>query len=296
MERRTPDNEVERHFKTRRNLQDQDNSEKSIHAVSGLGLWRLNVTCCSDMYSSAGKSVEVHSYPESAYIYNESIQACDTLCSGISQDYESVNLDREDRNIADVLPYHISDNNQGCSLEAVFGSDCSTDESDSRSGHKDWKSAFDCYGDLYHSLHSLVSAHWGSASSQSDSEASGYTTDCEVSSSCNLDRHSGLNFANLDSLDVSCENVSWDLYNSYNLNSYNGHNITLDVPRLGCQSEPFLGRLKGVVTLVDRSRFSTFFCEMMKKAVQDKNEEKQLISEGFLFHPQQVTFTVLCFS
>ncbi|XP_062847672.1 serine/threonine-protein kinase 10 [Trichomycterus rosablanca] len=289
MERRKVSNGVEHLFKSRRKSSNEDSSEKSDHSVSGLGLGRFNVTCCSDIYSSAGKSLEVSSSPETTYIYAESIQACDTSCSNISQDCESVCLYRENESMDNIPLDHVSVSNQDCSLEAVVGSDCSTDnDSDLSCSHEDWKRNFNSYDDLYHSLHSLVEAQWGSASSQCDSEASGYTTDYDSESSfCNLDQQTGLNFADFDSLDARFEQVSWDLYNSFTQSSNNGNDMTSDIPGLGVNPEPTLGRLQGVVTLLDRSRFSTFFCEMMKEAVQDKNEEKQLISEGFLFHPQQ---------
>uniref|UniRef100_A0A3B1JT86 Mitogen-activated protein kinase kinase kinase 14b n=1 Tax=Astyanax mexicanus TaxID=7994 RepID=A0A3B1JT86_ASTMX len=191
--------------------------ECPLFSAAGLCLHRLEVGCCSDIYSSIGGSdcAGQNSDPDSVYIYAESIkgstccsmmQQCDSICLYAEGPQMSFDVLKKDvfckivKKKKDVtgnteeshsFEQNMSDNwsfdPSGDSTEAVFGSDNSCGSSDSLFMYADWKWSLDSNAAEVSlgSIDSLSEAQWGSASSSlnSGSEASCYTADCGSESS-----------------------------------------------------------------------------------------------------------------
>ncbi|XP_076826454.1 uncharacterized protein map3k14b [Brachyhypopomus gauderio] len=193
---------------------------------AALCLQSLNLCCCSDIYSSNGRLVcaELGSDSESVYIYAESIQGCDTSCSGTPRDRdalricaESAKLSREvtrdpaafwngtykAKRRSDSLD---SDSVMVCldaedkssfdspdySIEAVYGSDYSHDSESVRGNYDsastcvctDSRWSSDCADASAESLYSPFEAQQGFSSSSPSSDSSGYTADFVLESPC----------------------------------------------------------------------------------------------------------------
>ncbi|KAL7874889.1 hypothetical protein SRHO_G00058590 [Serrasalmus rhombeus] len=172
----------------------------------GLCLHRLEVGCCSDIYSSNGGGsgcAGLNSEPESVYIYAESIKGCDSTCCSLLRECDSDCLYTEDPQREDgcyntmerkkskikkrldsfysnteILCMYTEDSSSfdmpDYSIEAVAGSDNSCNsirsdcDSDSTSAYADWEHSFDSDGAeaSMNSLDSLAKAQWGSVSSR----------------------------------------------------------------------------------------------------------------------------------
>ncbi|XP_027011542.2 uncharacterized protein LOC113648526 isoform X1 [Tachysurus fulvidraco] len=180
-----------------------DNSNSSVATLS---LRMFEVSCCSDIYTSAGGSQfsQLGFHPESEYIYAESIKGS-ISCSSVSRDWDSLCLYTEVDEKACSGPQDLRSETakMDSSIEALFGSDSSCEsesgacDSDSSCHNADWEQSFD--SDSFDSSNSSAEAQWGSASSCSGSAASGYITDYDlVSSFSTTERHgssaSGSNF------------------------------------------------------------------------------------------------------
>lgn len=149
------------------------------------------MSCCSDIYTSAGGSPQLRSHSDSVYIYAESIKGS-ISCSSVCQDWDSTCLYTEVEKTCDITQDPRSETAKiGSSIEALFGSDSSCDsesiggdgDSDSSCLNADWEHSFDSDSDSCNLAYSFAEAQWGSASSCSGSAASGYITDCDLESS-----------------------------------------------------------------------------------------------------------------
>ncbi|XP_058251541.1 uncharacterized protein LOC131356487 isoform X2 [Hemibagrus wyckioides] len=166
-------------------------TEKPYGSVASFSFRKFEVSCCSDIYTSAGGSPQLRSHSDSVYIYAESIKGS-ISCSSVSQDWDSTCLYTETEKTCDVTQDPGSETAKiGSSIEALFGSDSSCDsesirgdgDSDSSCLNADWEHSFDSDSDSCNFAYSFAEAQWGSTSSCSGSAASGYITDCDLESS-----------------------------------------------------------------------------------------------------------------
>ncbi|XP_060727011.1 uncharacterized protein LOC132846352 isoform X2 [Tachysurus vachellii] len=165
-------------------------TDKSNSSVATLSLRMFEVSCCSDIYTSAGGSQfsQLSFHPESEYIYAESIKGS-ISCSSVSGDWDSLCLYTEVDEKACSGPQDLRSETakMDSSIEALFGSDSSCEsesgdcDSDSSCHNADWEQSFD--SDSFDSCNSSAEAQWGSASLCSGSAASGYITDYDLESS-----------------------------------------------------------------------------------------------------------------
>ncbi|KAI4887452.1 hypothetical protein NFI96_017432 [Prochilodus magdalenae] len=190
------------------------NSGCPFSSAGRLCFHRLEVGCCSDIYSSNGGGsgcAELHSDPESMYIYAESIKGCDSTGCSMVQECDSSSLytevpqreescyrimeTREDGTCkikkrsgslsSDTEPLCLYTEDSSSfemsdySIEAVVGSDHSCEsftgdyDSDSTSAYADWERSFGSDGTeaIMDSLESLAEAQWGSISSRLSSSS-----------------------------------------------------------------------------------------------------------------------------
>lgn len=178
--------------------------EKPLSRVASLGIPSFELSCCSDIYTSAGGSAEHSSHPGSVYIYAESIKGGDTSSTGVSQEWDSLCLHAEIEKTCDVVRDPRSETTEiGSSMVALLGSDTSSDggsiggdyNSDSSCVNAEWEQSFDYNNDSFNLVCSSAEAQWGSASWGSGSIASGYMTDYDLESSFpTTERHGGSDF------------------------------------------------------------------------------------------------------
>lgn len=279
----------------------------------------LKVGCCLDIYSSNGGScsTELHSDPESVYIYAESIKGWDSTCRssirlwtdapqtsfehgcyktgdrkrGGACELES-RLETPESSIETVCRYTeetLSFDLPDHSTEAVmgsgyscrsFGADCDSDRWDRSFDSSDAEVSVD-------SLESLAEAQWGSGSSRLSSG----TMDCGSEFSyCTVERSSISDSEGPDGCSLPADHFHKDPCDLYNAWTESGG---IDVIHYASQEKDeeknsSLNEVWGAVTQTDRGQVSLFFREMVKEAAQGRDQERLNTSEGFLFHPQQV--------
>ncbi|XP_046703834.1 uncharacterized protein LOC124384893 isoform X1 [Silurus meridionalis] len=173
-------------------------AEKSYSSIVSPSIRRLEVSCCSDIYTSFGGS---QSHSESVYIYAESIKGCDTSCSNVSENWGLICLYTEVENTTQVPRSETA--KLDSSIEALFGSESSCNDesvsgdcdSDSSGVNADWEQSLDSDNDSCNSVSSFARAQWGSASTCSGSAASGNITHCDLNSSFSITEQNGGSFS-----------------------------------------------------------------------------------------------------